>query len=111
MRKINLLPVAAIILTIFVIYMSISSDLYWKERVVKAAEEDLLRKVIALPSVAAGANYRATRNPLLELYCAALYDMPGGYDYIVATSLIGCPLWDPYIFQSIPGFNYTARRG
>lgn len=68
-----------------------------------------LRKVIGLPSIAIGTNYEGTRNPLTELYVRSLYDVPGGYDYVVASSFIGTPLNLGFYRQLVSGFNYTVQ--
>ncbi|MEM4706146.1 MAG: hypothetical protein QXW27_01225, partial [Candidatus Methanomethylicaceae archaeon] len=70
-----------------------------------------LRKTIGLPSIAIGTNYEGTRNPLLDVFVRSLYDIPGGHDYVVASSFIDTPLKLREFFERIPGFNISVKKG
>jgi len=107
-RKLYLLPLAALILTIFVLALAAYSEQEWKAE--RPPEDITFRETLGLPSIALGTNYGATRNPLLEVYCTSLYDMPGGYCYIYSASFLGTPLKDPVFRAAIPGFNLTAQK-
>ena len=110
MRKINLLPLVALILTIMVFALCFINELSWAVLGQSEARKTV-REVIGLPSIALGTNYGATRNPLLEVYCTSLYDMPGGYCYIYIASFVGWPMSDPSFLEKVPGFNFTAMKG
>ena len=112
-RKVNLvglLPLLTLILTVLVLLSCLFNELYWESSIQNPVKADV-RKTIGLPSIAIGTNYGATRNPLLEVYCTALYDMPGGYCYIFIASFVGWPMQDPEYFKTVPGFNLKAMRG
>jgi hypothetical protein len=67
-----------------------------------------LRQVIGLPSIAIGTSQGATRNPLLEVYCTSLYDLPGGYCYAIAATFVDTPMRDLTYARRVPCFNITA---
>jgi hypothetical protein len=106
-RRVLLLPVLAIILTAALVSVSVYSESQWSMRKYDRA----LREVVALPSIAIGTNYEGTRNPLIEVFVRSLYDVPGGYDYIVSSSFIDTPTWLRDFRETIPGFNFTAVKG
>jgi len=111
MRKITMLPLAALIMLVVVIFLAaVSEQSQTTTRSTELARTGL-RDLIGLPSIAIGTGYGATRNPLLEIYCTSLYDLPGGYCYIVTASFIDTPLRDPRYFKTVPGFNMTAYKG
>ncbi|MEN3035554.1 MAG: hypothetical protein ABC537_04550 [Candidatus Methanosuratincola sp.] len=107
MRKVLLLPVLAIVLTAALVSVSVYSEHQWSMREYDRA----LREVVALPSIAIGTNYEGTRNPLIEVFVRSLYDVPGGYDYIVSSSFIDTPTRLRDFRETIPGFNFTAVKG
>ena len=93
-----------IILLIFIVLLAIVissctiSELSWANR---ENDEDPLRQLIGLPSIAIGNLNPAARNPSLEILCTGLYDTPGGYcNYFTD----GVPYFDSPIFG-----NLTAR--
>jgi hypothetical protein len=108
-RKIDLLPLAALILTLMVFAFCFVNELNWVVLEQNPVRQTV-REVIGLPSIALGTNYGATRNPLLEVYCTSLYDIPGGYCYIYIASFVGWPMQSPDFFKTVPGFNLTAMR-
>ena len=108
MEKIYILPLLALVLTAAVVAACIASM-----QTLQAEPPETRRlavKAFGLPSIAVGASYRATRNPLLETYCTSLYDMPGGYCYIYTASFIGTPMRDPAFTSAIPGFHLKALK-
>ncbi len=110
MRKILALPVAALLMFVLVLSMNLVSEQAWSDAARRVEEEQAIRRVVGLPSIAIGTYYGATRNPLLEVYCTSLYDVPGGYCYILAAIFVDTPLRDPVYSRTIPGFNMTAQR-
>ncbi|MCX8182419.1 MAG: hypothetical protein N3D12_04815 [Candidatus Methanomethyliaceae archaeon] len=106
MRKIYLMPIMAIILTCTVMVICVTNQASWQNR----EYYNDLRYAIGLPSIAIGTNYEGTRNPLLEVFVRSLYDIPGGYDYVVPSSFIDTPLKLKEYYESVPGFNITIRR-
>ncbi|MEM2002287.1 MAG: hypothetical protein QXZ28_00980 [Candidatus Methanomethylicaceae archaeon] len=107
MKKIYFMPIMAIIFTSALMLICITNQISWQSR--EYFKE--LRYTIGLPSIAIGTNYEGTRNPLLEVFVRSLYDIPGGYDYVVPSSFIDTPLKLKDYHESVPGFNLTTRRG
>lgn len=103
MKWANLLPILAVTFTAAVIGIALSGA----GNPSLEADDGNLRSVVGLPSIAIGTNYEGTRNPLTELYVRSLYDVPGGYDYVVPSSFIGTPLVLDFYRQLVPGFNLT----
>ncbi len=101
------LPIFALVFTIALIAVSVHSEIQWSGREYDRA----LRESVGLPSIAIGTNYEGTRNPLIEIFVRSLYDIPGGYDYVVSSSFIDTPLKLKEFRESIPGFNFTAIKG
>ncbi len=106
MNKVLSLPIITLILMSFLIVAYVLNEQDWSKK--RVSEENEIRAIIGLPSIALGTKYGATRNPLLELYCTSLYDLPGGYCYIMSASFIDTPLRDPVYFRTVPEFNMTA---
>lgn len=107
MKKIIVLPILALIFTASLIIVSLKSESDWQS----GGRSTELRQAIGLPSIAIGTNYEGTRNPLLEIFVRSLYDVPGGYDYVVPSSFIDTPMWQTYFRSITPGFNMTATKG
>jgi hypothetical protein len=107
MKKVYLMPIMAIVLTSALMIICITNQTSWQYR--EYYKE--IRYTIGLPSIAIGTNYEGTRNPLLEVFVRSLYDVPGGYDYVVPSSFIDTPLKLREYHESVPGFNMTIRRG
>ncbi|MGQ9759008.1 MAG: hypothetical protein ACUVQ5_00315 [Candidatus Methanomethylicaceae archaeon] len=107
MKKVNILPIMAVFFTLALMITCVSNQMLWQTREYHTE----LREIIGLPSIAIGTNYEGTRNPLLEVFVRPLYDVPGGYDYVVPSSFIDTPLKLKEYHESIPGFNLTIRRG
>ncbi len=105
-------PVITLIMLVSVLAACAVSEQVWSNiEYTKPEGEYEIRRIVGLPSITAGGNYKATRNPLLELFCTPLYDMPNGHDYIYpATGYINTPLRDPEYFKTVPEFNMTAVR-
>ncbi|MDI9644408.1 MAG: hypothetical protein QFX35_04215 [Candidatus Verstraetearchaeota archaeon] len=101
------MPLLTLLLTASVLAISIHSEAEWHGRDYDRA----LRQVVALPSIAVGTNYEGTRNPLIEVFVRPLYDIPGGYDYVLASSFIDTPMRIGEFRDTVPGFNYTAIKG
>jgi hypothetical protein len=78
---------------------------------ISGSNDGNLRRTVGLPSIAIGTNYEGTRNPLTELYVRSLYDVPGGYDYVVSSSFIGTPLTLDFYRELVPGYNLTFQVG
>ncbi len=106
MKKIHLLPLMAVTLTALLMIICVTNQTSWQTR---EYFQDL-RATIGLPSIAIGTNYEGTRNPLTEVFVRSLYDIPGGYDYVVASSFIDTPLKFKEYYETVPGFNLTMRR-
>ncbi|MCS7098265.1 MAG: hypothetical protein NZ922_04740 [Candidatus Methanomethyliaceae archaeon] len=107
MKKVDFIPIMALISTILLIAFTILNQISW-ERHEYYYE---LRRSIGIPSIAIGTNYEGTRNPLLDIFVRSLYDVPGGYDYVVASSFIDTPLKLREFFERIPEFNISIRKG
>jgi len=107
LRKVVLMPVLAVVLTATMLIISAASVAGWQQR----SYDVRLRETVGLPSIAIGTNYEGTRNPLIEVFVRSLYDIPGGYDYVVPSSFIDTPLWLREYHASVPGFNMTGERG
>lgn len=107
MKWTGLLTILAVALTMAVLGIALSGAGGSSH----STDDANLRGVVGLPSIAIGTNYEGTRNPLTELYVRSLYDVPGGYDYVVPSSFIGTPLVLDYYRQLVPGFNMTVRVG
>jgi hypothetical protein len=107
MKRIVLLPILAIVFTASLISLCALSELGWASR----TYDSTLRETIGLPSIAVGTNYEGTRNPLLEIFVRSLYDVPGGYDYVVTSSFIDTPMRQGYFRENVPGFNMTIEKG
>lgn len=107
MRRIVVLPVLAIAFTAALISVAAYSESQWSKR----EYDKSLREILAFPSIAIGTNYEGTRNPLVEVFVRSLYDVPGGYDYIVSSSFIDTPTRLMEFRERIPGFNFTAVKG
>jgi len=107
-----IIPVIALIMLISVLASCAVSEQTWRDlKYTRQEGEYDIRRLIGLPSINAGGNYKATRNPLLELFCTSLYDVPNGHDYIYpATSYVDTPLRDPEYFKTVPEFNMSAVR-
>ncbi|MGC8936632.1 MAG: hypothetical protein ACP5KV_04625 [Candidatus Methanomethylicaceae archaeon] len=106
MKKIYLLPLMTITFTALVLILCVTNQASWQTR---EYYKDL-RATIGLPSIAIGTNYEGTRNPLIEVFVRSLYDIPGGYDYVVPSSFIDTPLKLKEYHDSVPGFNLIVRR-
>jgi hypothetical protein len=76
--KTKTLLLATVGLLFFVSLSCVISEVSWST---KANNPDSIRQVVGLPSVAVGNLNPSARNPGLELFCTALYDVPGGYCY------------------------------
>lgn len=107
MKRIVLMPVLAVILTVALIAVCVQSELGWASR----TYDNDLRETIGLPSIAVGTNYEGTRNPLLEIFVRSLYDVPGGHDYVVTSSFIDTPMRVGFFRENVPGFNMTMEKG
>ncbi|MEM0101498.1 MAG: hypothetical protein QXW34_01000 [Candidatus Methanomethyliaceae archaeon] len=107
MKKVDMFPIIALISTILLLILCIINQISWEN---KEYYYDL-RKTIGLPSIAIGTNYEGTRNPLLDVFVRSLYDIPGGHDYVVASSFIDTPLKLREFFERIPGFNISVKKG
>lgn len=107
MKRMSLLPILALAFTAAVIWIAVFSA----SGPGLGTDDGNLRRAIGLPSIAIGTNYEGTRNPLTELYVRSLYDVPGGYDYVVSSSFIGTPLELDFYRQIVPGFNLTMQAG
>lgn len=107
MKRIVALPILALVLTVTLMALCAYSEAEWGRKTYDSA----LRETIGLPSIAVGTNYEGTRNPLLEIFVRSLYDVPGGYDYVVSSSFIDTPMRLGFYREGIPGFNMTARKG
>lgn len=107
MRRMIVLPLFAIIFTAALISVGLYSEVQWSGR----EHDRAIREVLGFPSIAIGTNYEGTRNPLLEVFVRSLYDVPGGYDYIVSSSFIDTPMRLREYREHIPGFNFTAVKG
>lgn len=107
MKKIDFIPIMALIFTALLIVLIIENQISWEKREYYYE----LRRSIGIPSIAIGINYEGTRNPLLEIFVKSLYDIPGGHDYVVASSFIDTPLRLREFFERIPEFNISIRRG
>lgn len=105
MKWTSLIPILAVVLTAAVIGIA----LFGASNLVPSQDDGNLRRVVGLPSIAIGTNYEGTRNPLTELYVRSLYDIPGGYDYVVSSSFIGTPLVLDFYRELVPGFNLTMQ--
>jgi hypothetical protein len=101
----SLIPILAVVFTAAVIGIA----LWGGSSPIPSQDDGNLRRTVGLPSIAIGTNYEGTRNPLTELYVRSLYDIPGGYDYVVSSSFIGTPLVLDFYRELIPGFNLTAQ--
>jgi hypothetical protein len=106
-KKILMIPVLAIAMTVILLAISVKSEADWQSKSYDIA----LRETIGLPSIAIGTNYEGTRNPLVEVFVRALYDVPGGHDYVVSSSFIDTPMWQGFYRSITPGFNMTMIRG
>ena len=84
-------------LLLIVLFSSLISEISWS---IKSNNPDSLRQVVGLPSVAAGNLNPSARNPGLELFCTALYDVPGGYCYYFTS---GVPVINLTIVSNITG--------
>ncbi|MEM4479157.1 MAG: hypothetical protein QXV07_03815 [Candidatus Methanomethylicaceae archaeon] len=107
MKKVDMFPIIALISTILLLILCIINQISWEN---KEYYYDL-RRTIGLPSIAIGTNYEGTRNPLLDVFVRSLYDIPGGHDYVVASSFIDTPLKLREFFERIPGFNISVKKG
>ncbi|MDH5806977.1 MAG: hypothetical protein QXW62_00150 [Candidatus Methanomethylicaceae archaeon] len=107
MKKVDIFPIIALISTILLLILCIINQISWEN---KEYYYDL-RRTIGLPSIAIGTNYEGTRNPLLDVFVRSLYDIPGGHDYVVASSFIDTPLKLREFFERIPGFNISVKKG
>ncbi|MEM2743196.1 MAG: hypothetical protein QXF54_04275 [Candidatus Methanomethylicaceae archaeon] len=107
MKKVDIFPIIAFISTILLLILCIINQISWEN---KEYYYDL-RRTIGLPSIAIGINYEGTRNPLLDVFVRSLYDIPGGHDYVVASSFIDTPLKLREFFERIPGFNISVKKG
>ena len=107
MKKVDIFPIIAFISTILLLILCIINQISWEN---KEYYYDL-RRTIGLPSIAIGTNYEGTRNPLLDVFVRSLYDIPGGHDYVVASSFIDTPLKLREFFERIPGFNISVKKG
>lgn len=107
MRKVHIFPIMAVIFTISLMIICVRNQVVWQTHEYYGE----LRAAIGLPSIAVGTNYEGTRNPLLEIFVRSLYDVPGGYDYVVPSSFIDTPLKLKEYHETVPGFNLTIRRG
>jgi hypothetical protein len=68
--------IIVVLLPILVLASCFFNEMTWLD---KEKSSDPLREVLGLPSIAVGNLNPAARNPGLELFCAGLYDTPGGY--------------------------------
>ncbi len=64
------------VLVAFVVIAGFLSEISWSA---KESNPDPLRQIVGLPSIAIGNLNPSARNPGVELLCAGLYDVPGGY--------------------------------
>jgi hypothetical protein len=106
MKKSRIIPIMSIIFTVLLILIIIINQVQWQNHEYYYE----LRRTIGLPSIAIGTNYEGTRNPLLDIFVRALYDVPGGHDYVVSSSFIDTPLKLKDFFERIPGFNMSVMR-
>jgi hypothetical protein len=90
MKSRILIFIIALLLT-FVFVSCAISELSWS---IKENNNDSLRYVVGLPSVAVGNLSPAARNPGVELLCTGLYDVPGGYCnyFSMGVPYIGFPM-------------------
>ncbi len=107
MRRIVVLPALAIVFTAALMSLAAYSESQWSNH----EYDKNLREILGFPSIAIGTNYEGTRNPLLEVFVRSLYDIPGGYDYIVSSSFIDTPMRLVDFRERTPGFNFTAVKG
>ena len=107
MKRIVLMPVCAVIFTVALVSLCVMSEAEWQSKTI----DESLRRMIGLPSIAIGTNYEGTRNPMIEVFVRSLYDIPGGYDYVVPSSFIDTPIWQDYYRATIPEFNMTMEKG
>ena len=107
MKRILILPILAVVFTAAMVSVCLFNEVEWDSR----TYDSTLRGAIGLPSIAIGCNYEGTRNPLLEIFVRSLYDVPGGHDYVVASSFIESPIFQQYYREGIPGFNLTWEKG
>lgn len=107
MKRIAMIPILAVVFTAALISVCFLNEAEWSNRTYDSG----LRGAIGLPSIAIGTNYEGTRNPLLEIFVRSLYDVPGGHDYVVASSFIETPIFQEYFREGIPGFNMTWEKG
>lgn len=107
MKKTALVPVCAIAFTLALIALTFVSESDWQAK----SFDESLRRTVGLPSIAIGTNYEGTRNPMIEVFVRSLYDIPGGYDYVVPSSFIDTPIWQDYYRETIPEFNMTMVKG
>ncbi len=105
MKWVHLLPILSVALTAMVIGMAVSGA----GGPALSLDDEHLRGAVGLPSIAIGTNYEGTRNPLTEVYVRSLYDIPGGYDYVVSSSFIGTPMTLGFYRELVPGFNLTVQ--
>ncbi|GEM_PF-894613 len=70
-------------------------------------EASVLRRVVGLPSIAAGVDYEGTRNPLLEIGIRSQYDVPNAHDYSLTTSFFGSPMLVDAYREGIREYNFT----
>ena len=90
MKSKVLIVIIAVLLT-FVFVSCAISELSWSTR---ENNNDSLRYVVGLPSVAVGNLSPAARNPGVEVLCTGLYDVPGGYCnyFSMGVPYIGFPM-------------------
>ena len=107
-----IVPIITLIMLAAVLAACAVSEQTWSDiKYTRPEGEQDIRRLVGLPSINAGGNYKATRNPLLEIFCTSLYDMPNGHDYIYpATSYVDTPLRDPEYLKTVPEFNMSAVR-
>jgi hypothetical protein len=74
--KSRILVLTIAILLAFVFVSCSLSEISWA---IKESNNDSLRYVVGLPSVAVGNLSPSARNPGVEVLCTGLYDVPGGY--------------------------------
>ena len=83
-----------LVMTVLLIFVSISSLLSEMSWASKTESPDSLRQLVGLPSIAIGNLNPSARSAGLELFCTSLYDSPGGYCY--------------YFAPGIPAINFTV---
>lgn len=106
MKRVDVFPVMALTSTILLLVICIMNQISWENREFYYD----LRRSIGFPAIAIGTNYEGTRNPLLDIFVRSLYDIPGGHDYVVASSFIDTPLKLKEFFERIPNFNMSIRK-